>query len=308
MTLKRSRSSRRTASGVASSRAGPAEGVRHPVHEQRAVRQPGQGVVERLAGEALLDGAPLADVADGRRPRRDLVRVGDRPPDQLDRGLGPVREEGDRLVRGLVVDRELERKRGARRTPGRGSTTGAPRTSSGACPKRSAKARVDLEDPAVAVDHERLERGVGEAAQALRAGPQLLLGAGPGGQLGPCRGVEAGVLQGHGRELGEPAEAGHVGLVEDAAGVAGGKADDPDDLRARRSAGRRRPSRSGRAGRGRGRGPPTRRSPRRTSARPVSQTRPPTPWPRPISRPSMPRKMPEANGEAQDVGLRGRRR
>ena len=136
ITLKRSRSSSRTASGVASSGARPAEGVRHPVHEQRPVRQPGQGVVERLARQALLDGASLADVADRGRPRRDLVGVRDRPADELDRGLGRRRPGGRPSRTGSRCPPRAVAPGRHARAPGRAPAPDAPSTSSGRAARR----------------------------------------------------------------------------------------------------------------------------------------------------------------------------
>ena len=52
-----------TAEPRARSRGARADGVAHALGEQRAVRQAGDRVVERLVGELLLEGLALADVA-----------------------------------------------------------------------------------------------------------------------------------------------------------------------------------------------------------------------------------------------------
>ena len=86
------------------------------VQEERAIRQRCQRVVVGLAQQALLDGTPLADVADGGRAGGRLVQVGDRPSDELHLCVLAVGEDGQRLEGRLVVNHELRRDRGPHRS------------------------------------------------------------------------------------------------------------------------------------------------------------------------------------------------
>ena len=281
--------------------AGPAERVRDPVHEQRAVRQAGQGVVERLAGEALLD-RPAAPGCRGWRSRAPAPRRG-RGSSARSARPRPRTPSARRATvsNGVSLSTASWSARAARADSGKSSSTGAPSTSSGARPNSSANA--------VLTSRTRPSRWITSAsneASARRRRRSVLARSSSservrGRELGPGRGVEPGVLEGHGGELGEAAEAGHVGLVEDAARVAGGEADHADDVQAggqRHADDRADPSQAGQPGgmarpgvvvldahRPRRMPTPGRRRPRRGS----------------ISKPSTPRKMPRPTASRRRV-------
>ena len=207
----------------------PRERVRGPVQEERAVRQARERVVERLTREALLDRPALADVADRRGACRHLVGVGDRPPDQLHRGVRPIGQKDRCLDRHLGIHLEAALDRLALRLreepQDREAGHGGRRS-----PEQVDERAVHLEDAPIAMDDEGLERRVRQAAEALGARPQLLLGPLARRDLRPGGCVEPRVLEGHRRELGEAADRRDVVGAERAPLLPASHADDAHDL------------------------------------------------------------------------------
>src|SRR5215218_2585139 len=97
---------------LAASPVGTDEGVFEAIHEQRAVRQPGKQIVERLMLQLLLEGFAFSDVPKGDHGAHYLAILEDRVARVLDRearAVLPPKHLDIPTVSGPILERRIDR-------------------------------------------------------------------------------------------------------------------------------------------------------------------------------------------------------
>ena len=137
--------------------------------------------------------------------------------------LGHDLERGGRFG---AVRARLDGRHGLRRGE---VENGPPDTRGGVVAEQPRERRVDLQDAAVAVDRQRLRRGVGQPSVAVLRGAQGLLGPGSLGDLAARALEQMGVVERERRELGEALEHVDLALAEGQVQVARRQPEDTQD-------------------------------------------------------------------------------